>query len=462
MAVARLSPAGNLVLSATYGRELIAAIESVSRDEQLSIEYSRQWLNSPDRFPLSWRIPIGAHANRSRDLKDHLCNLLPEGMGLQVAATRYQVALSNVFALSMYLLREPAGAIGFALQTDESCLPDEEEPIYREVRDDELSMRIRGRAKRPFSFWDGHDYRGLAGSQDKIQVMFADDRLYLVRGSINSTHVLKPETTNPRAPMMVANEHFCMSLAAALGLSVAKVEIKRTPEPVLLVERFDRKRPPTDERLFLPGQVERLHTIDACQAMGTGPKLKYECPDGVDGRQKAVRTGLGFRSLFGLSGQFMVPNEGRMAILRWAIFNLLIGNSDAHAKNFSFFQNEMGIMPAPYYDLVSTAVYSLAPQMAMVFGDTLLARDVSEADLIKFAAEAGTAEIVLAQEIRDMASAAMVHAPELAKMDAYLPDERELLAKIVEIIARQGNLLLSIASSQTRAAKLGLASHTKL
>ncbi|AON53119.1 hypothetical protein Hsc_0815 [Herbaspirillum seropedicae] len=89
----------------------------------------------------------------------------------------------------------------------------------------------------PFAQWDGAWYQSLADVQDKLQVVFHDERLFLAGGSLTSTHVLKPEPLGERTPYLVANEHFCMSLAAAIGLSVPRVQIHRVPETVLLIER---------------------------------------------------------------------------------------------------------------------------------------------------------------------------------------------------------------------------------
>ena len=86
------------------------------------------------------------------------------------------------------------------------------------------------------------------------------------------------------------------------------------------------------------------------------------------------------------------------------IFNYLIGNADAHAKNYSFLYLKGKPRLAPAYDLLSTAVYpQLSKKMAMKIGgkynsedvylrhwvqlvpDTQLAKNTMEKDLKKFA-----------------------------------------------------------------------------
>ncbi|KQM70616.1 hypothetical protein ASE72_14570 [Sphingomonas sp. Leaf20] len=52
-----------------------------------------------------------------------------------------------------------------------------------------------------------------------------------------------------------------------------------------------------------------------------------------------------------------------------AIFNLVIGNADAHGKNFSFVLDDLGPRLAPFYDLLSTIHWpALASRMAMRLG----------------------------------------------------------------------------------------------
>jgi serine/threonine-protein kinase HipA len=51
--------------------------------------------------------------------------------------------------------------------------------------------------------------------------------MYLGEGELASTHILKPEPATQRLSMVVANEHFGMSLAARLGLAVGPVSKDR-------------------------------------------------------------------------------------------------------------------------------------------------------------------------------------------------------------------------------------------
>jgi serine/threonine-protein kinase HipA len=64
------------------------------------------------------------------------------------------------------------------------------------------------------------------------------------------------------------------------------------------------------------------------------------------------------------------PGADRLAVADAAVFNYLVGNADAHAKNVSVLHETSGIRLAPLYDLVSTAVYpALNQDLAMAIGD---------------------------------------------------------------------------------------------
>lgn len=90
----------------------------------------------------------------------------------------------------------------------------------------------------------------------------------------------------------------------------------------------------------------------------------------------------------------------RLALFRWAVFNILIGNADAHLKNVSFFSRPTGYALAPFYDLVSTVGYNTAShnehgehwphvELSMPIGNARRFDEVSRADVLAFAEELG-------------------------------------------------------------------------
>jgi serine/threonine-protein kinase HipA len=153
-----------------------------------------------------------------------------------------------------------------------------------------------------------------------------------------STHILKPEIA--AYPRTVENEVLCMRIAKHLDLDVASVETTEIAgRKLIVVERYDRA-------VGAGGSVERIHQEDFCQATGTPPDTKYE----EDG-------GPSLRGVAAILAAVAAP--GSLEKLAQAVtLNVMLGNGDAHAKNFSLLHHPSGgLAPAPLYDLTCTLHY---------------------------------------------------------------------------------------------------------
>ncbi|WP_050470589.1 HipA domain-containing protein [Herbaspirillum chlorophenolicum] len=433
------------LLVASYA-QAIGNIRCELRRSEFDFYYYPHWQASPDSFPLSPHFAMTAEGFKWRTTYSFVENLMPEG-DARMAIMRYsRLSADNLFAMGHLFGAEPAGAASLIFHSGTGALPSAQAPFLQEIDDDEISERIQARHRGiPFAQWDGTWYQSLAGVQDKLQVIFHEKSLFLAGGSLTSTHILKPEPQGKGTPHLVANEHFCMSLAAAVGLDVPRVQIHRVPEPVLLIDRFDRTYAAGAD-VLQPGRVGRMHIIDACQALDMPSSRKYECLGWHDGRSPERRYGVSFEKLFGLELHFEDAPAAKMTIVRWALFNLMIGNSDAHGKNISFRQTANGIMPAPFYDLVSVQVYGekIFQEMAMAFGDQFLAEKVVASDLEAFAQVAGIPIENVMRELMGMGAAVTEVAPALAVDACYLGVERELVANIAEYATGQANRLMQL------------------
>ena len=79
-----------------------------------------------------------------------------------------------------------------------------------------------------------------------------------------------------------------------------------------------------------------------------------------------------------------------LKLLDWAIFNLIIGNADAHGKNISYCVKHSGISVAPYYDLLSILMHEgVDHDLAMAFGDEFNIDKVAGYPLRAFCEETG-------------------------------------------------------------------------
>ncbi|VWM06134.1 HipA domain-containing protein [Burkholderia lata] len=419
-----------------------------ARQDDYGFSYDPTWQARADAFALSPCIPLDGRSLPVGAVQRFIGNLLPEGRALDVAAAMYQLSKDNVFGLIRMLGKEPVGALSFLPDDAEDAqAPEAHESERRVISAEELTDRIRKRDAIPFPVWDGQVRLSIAGHQDKLQVLVEGEQFALVEGALSSTHILKPESGNPHAPFMVANEHFCMTLAARMGLPVAPVEIRRIPEPILLIERFDRIVTTEPDDPTRVRAVRRLHVIDGCQALDLPATLKYERNLGNNADVRNIREGVSFEKLFSLTPYLETPAAARTAMLRWALLQLLIGNSDAHGKNISFFVSGGGLAPAPLYDLVCVNVYGDAyvQDMAMAYGDVFRTEELTAFALADFAHRTQIRSSLVAREMSKMASLAKKLAPELAESDVYAGDERGWVGNISEYVRDQADRVLRIA-----------------
>jgi serine/threonine-protein kinase HipA len=433
----------------------VAALGYEALVDRWTLNYDAHWVAMPQAFPLSPALPFEPPADgyAAGAVKRFVENLLPEGRALDITATTFRVSKSNIYALISGLGTETTGAFRF-------WRPDEAPPTVaakppREVTRDELDRRIAERDEIPLAVWDGKVRMSIAGVQDKMMVYVdrpLDDggRLFLVEPPLASTHILKPDPARHATPHLVVNEHFCMSLARLMKLPVAEVSLYRTPRPVLVVRRFDR----VVEQGNGAGEsaVRRLHIIDACQAADLPESFKYERNLGSGEHVRNIREGVSFEVLFQRVEQTVNKAVARMTLLRWALFQFLVGNSDAHGKNFSFYVRREGLDPAPWYDLVSVVQYpGIDHELAMAWGDEFSLEEVRAFQLADFAQRCGIDRNLLKREAARLAKLALEHAPRQALADDYVDDaERAFAGQLRDYVVGQAHRLARLASEAVK------------
>jgi len=428
----------------------IAVITHEGKDDAWALRYADTWIADARSYPLSPALPLvrAAADHPSAAIRRFIEHLLPEGRALDVAVAYNGLTRTNVFGLIRALGAETAGALRFSGEGHTAAAAGE--PALREIPLQELDERIAQREQVPLTVWDGKVRMSVAGLQDKLAVYIdrpleQGGRLWLVEGRrLASTHLLKPGTGSARTPHLAVNEHFCMSVARRMGLPAADVSLLRTPRPMLVIQRFDR------ELRSAGGQarVDRLHMIDACQACDLPVSYKYERNLGSAPEVGHIRDGMSFERLFGCAGLTANKAAARLTLLRWALFQFLIGNSDAHGKNFSFFVRPGGLLePAPWYDLVSVLQYGgLDSELAMAYGDVFTHADVSAFALADFAARCGIDRKLMRREGQRLAKIAATAARDQARSDEYAVDEQAFAGSLADFIVRQALRLDELAA----------------
>jgi serine/threonine-protein kinase HipA len=225
----------------------------------------------------------------------------------------------------------------------------------------------------------------------------------------------------------VTNEGFCLALAASLKLNTARATIKHVQtHRFLLVERYDRS-------VNAQGQWQRLHQEDFCQAQGVVPELKYQNEGGPN-----------FAQCFDLVRRVTQPSATHvLRLLDSVIFNVLIGNHDAHAKNFSLlYVNKIPTL-APLYDTLATAIYPhLTPKMAMKLGSKYRFSDVQARHWDQFAQSAGLSATQTRKRIIALAREIPVAAHTLALAPNFDVANHPLIGKILSVVDQRCALTL--------------------
>lgn len=183
----------------------------------------------------------------------------------------------------------------------------------------------------------------LAGVQLKFSLLKRNSRLTIpASGALGNWIIKLPSTRYPDVPKV---EYATMSLARSVGIEVPEIALlHRDQLPPLPgaswangeqwafgTSRFDRTE-----------SGGRVHIEDLAQVRGFYDTRKYE------GTFDTV-AGLIYRG---------VDNHSLREFVRRLTFNLLIGNGDAHLKNWSLiYRDRRTPTLSPAYDLVSTAPY---------------------------------------------------------------------------------------------------------
>ena len=299
--------------------------------------------------PISINLPLQDEAFSDKATRSFFNNLLPEE-GIKEAVARYkQVSSNNPFALLKEIGGECAGAVELY---PEGMRKEEEITTLIPISTSKIAKVLLNQAQVPLL--TGEEIRlSLAGAQQKIALCIIPEdsqNYYLPCGDYISTHIIKPQ--NPFFEDIIYNENFCMRLANRIGLNVAYSDIKEFDGVKgYVVKRFDRK----NSALKVSG-IERIHQEDFCQALMLTDK-KYQKEGGASIKQcyKLIRI-----------ENFTKKADALITFLQTIVFNFIIGNSDAHGKNFSLLHKNGKYELSPLYDLVSTGVYEkLSLNMAM-------------------------------------------------------------------------------------------------
>ena len=388
-------------------------VARLADQDGLSLAYDAAWKQRASAFPLSLTMPLRAGSHGPEQVMPWLANLLPE-THLSEIGQQLKVSPQDILGLLMRVGRDTAGAFSIGE-------PRREGNNFRIVDDEAALERIIDELpERPFLIGERGVSMSLAGVQDKLPVYIGTDgRIGIPLDGTPSTHILKPDIK--RLAGSVTNEAFCMILARLCGLDAAEVEIGRAGKrDYLLVRRYDRV---ADGQ----GIIRRIHQEDFCQLLGLFPAEKYE------------QTGLGRRGGASLPQMFealarLVSPAERLRLLDAVIFNILIRNSDSHAKNYSVLVGASGTARlAPLYDLMCAAPYRRVDQsLPQTLAGKRNADELHGKDWRQFATDVGLSPAAVTRRVEELAALVAAKADEALEQVLSYPEFGSSLVFLVK------------------------------
>lgn len=402
------------ILTVWWGDQTVGALR-IDQQGDIEFTYVDAWRNAPDARAISISLPLRAEPFLRRETRPFFEGLLPEESQRIAVARALGISQQNEFRLLEQIGGEVAGGLSLWPEGETPPAASYDTPPTP-LSEDALIALLDRLPTRPLLAGEEGLRLSLAGAQAKVPLVMTGGGLALPRPGEPTTHILKPPIA--RLADTTENEAFAMRLAKDIGLDTADVDIRSVRDrSFLLIKRYDRQ-------VDSEGRPQRLHQEDFCQAMGYTSAQKY-----------AADGGPVFRDCFALLRRAATrPAREVLRLLDAALFNLIIGNADAHGKNYSLLYTSDGTALAPLYDLLSTVSYpDLSPNLAMKIARRARLEDLVARDWAKFAEETGITEPFIRRRAGALADAVIDRAP--AQRVGFPPTVQPAIQQFADLVA---------------------------
>ena len=342
-------------------------------------QYISDYLNKSYAQALSISLPIQEEPFSPTVTACFFEGLLPEGFTRRSVAQWLKVDEGDYLSILHGLGRECLGAI--CVQEDNEDLTASYERISTEHMQ---ALAEEGATKSAELVTQTH--LSLTGASGKVGLYYEPKQnvWYLPRGMAPSTHIVKQ--SHVRLNNIVTNEQLALQTASRCGIPTVQSFIVRAGDAdqslLFATQRYDRIVHEAADKISGLARPLRLHQEDFAQAMGIPASQKYERDPGKY-----------MRGMFDIIRRYSAnPIVDQINLWEMIVFNVLIGNTDAHVKNFSLLYSAdwRGIRLAPAYDIISTTVYDQSTRnLAFSLGGVYSLDDINRNVLKRAAAEAG-------------------------------------------------------------------------
>ncbi len=320
-------------------------------------------------------------------------NLVAEGWLQKAQARALKVSSMDHLALLLGFGHDLPGAVSIVD-------PDPQQHEINEHADNLTKAVLRSQAS-------------LSGVQQKLLVVQQGDHYRPVVGKELSSHIAKlPSNTHPD----IVEVEYLTTLAITKLLpedSIVTLEIVPIPsicEKALIVKRFDRT-----------SSGKRIHFEEFNQLLNhPSGDSKYE------GSYEDM-------------GHFIQNTTGCIRTEAFQLFKrilaaLLVGNTDAHFKNFAMFHTREGLRLTPAYDLVAAAKYKQYQTIALKLdrAENLKISLLKPKHILKMGYEFGLSETLIVNTVNDLGKRLEAAKAAIAISEIGDPLTRKELVQIME------------------------------
>jgi serine/threonine-protein kinase HipA len=379
-----------------HNRTLVGFLQST--EGGIAFQYDETYLNAPGSYPISLSLPLQTQPLPFRQTERFFEGLLPEGDERTRVARYLQVSSASLLKLLEALAGDCVGNLTVLTESQDI------EQLYQSSGYVPLSSEnfddIIGNDVDLITKLTADNRLSIPGAQTKIGLYCNDDptaadaQWFIPKGLATSNYIIKPSSKLYHSTAL--NEYFCTKLAQRAGISTAEIWLlSQNDNPVLISKRFDRESfdEPLEGSRATDRYLARLCQEDFCQALSVSPNHKYQ----ADG-------GPGFAQILNVL-RFETSPADVQSFIRIFLFNYLIGNCDAHAKNYSIFRRadgSLGLTPA--YDLVSTTLYpNLTRNVAIAVGNVYGIDRIGADDFKRLCEQTSIAWSLIERTISDLA-----------------------------------------------------------
>ena len=372
----------NVYLEVDGSQVRVGEIEGNS-SEDAQFFYSKEYIARKDSRAISISLPIQDEPFAPDQTKVFFDGLLPEGFMRKSIATNMHYDENDYLSILYNLGKECLGAI----RIDES--DEVQESGYEAITRAQVEeLAAEGTTKSTEIVIKTH--LSLTGASGKVGLYYDDkeDKWYMPSGLAPSTHIVKQ--SHIRLDGIVTNEQLSMLAARKCGIDIPESFIINAgkgidSEVLFATKRYDRIIDETSPMIGKLKRPYRIHQEDFAQAMGVASFEKYE------------KEGQGYaEKMFEIIRNYTrSPLEDQLRLWNRIVYNFVLGNTDAHIKNYSLLYDPHmeGISLAPAYDMISTVIYESATKdMSFNIGGMRNLDSIDEESFKSLAAKVGIGE----------------------------------------------------------------------